>query len=168
MNKSSNIARGGLSVALIVLLVYMASIAPTSKLSILAVSSAIIPYSILTSKGKNSFVVYVTASILSLVLIGPKVETVGYALFFGLYGFLKYYIERINKALYEIILKLLYFNVILFILYSLYTKLFTSAISEVLPIYAVLLLAQIAFFVFDYALTVIISYMRKRFIKDFK
>jgi len=166
VNKSSNIARGGVSVALLVLLIYIASIAPSSKLTILTVSSAIIPYSIITTNTKNSFIVYVAASILSLILIGPKAETISYLLFFGLYGFLKYYIEKVNKPLYEIILKLVYFNVTLFILYSLYTKFFTTLISGAFPLYIMLLLAQIAFFVFDYALTIIINYMRKRFIKD--
>lgn len=168
MNKSSNIAKGGLSIALLVLLIYIASFAPSSKLTILTVSSAIIPYSIITTNAKNSFIVYVAASILSLILIGPKTETIAYIFFFGLYGFLKYYIERINKALYEIPLKLLYFNVTLIILYSLYTKLFASVVPEKLPIYVILLMAQVAFFVYDYALTIIINYIRKRFIKDIK
>lgn len=166
MNKSSNIAKGGLSLALIVILLYIASIAPSSKLTILTISSAVIPYSILTTNAKNSFIVYVAASILSLLLIGPKMETISYLLFFGLYGFLKYYIERLNKVLYEIILKVLYFNVSLAILYVLYSKLLISGVPETLPIYVILLLAQVAFFAYDYALTIIINYIRKRFIKD--
>ncbi|NLM34769.1 MAG: hypothetical protein GX206_04955 [Clostridiales bacterium] len=165
MNKTTNIAKGGLSLALIIILVYIASLAPSSKLTILTISSAVIPYSIITTNAKNSLIVYVAASILSLILIGPKAETIAYVIFFGLYGFLKYFIEKLNKAVFEIILKLAYFNASLFILYTFYSKLFTASIPEGFPIYLLVIGAQVVFFVYDYALSIIIHYIRKRFVK---
>ena len=166
MNKSLQIARGGLFIALTVLLIYIAGMSPTSKLTILTAASAIIPYSIMTTGIKNSFIAYIAASILSLILVGPKAEPVSYGVLFGLYGFVKYYIEALNKTVYEIFLKLIYFNLCFFILYSLYTLLFTSVISSSLPIFALIAGAQAAFFIYDYALTIIINYIRRRFIKS--
>jgi hypothetical protein len=166
LNKSLNIARGGLLIALTVLLIYITSVAPTSKLTLLTVASAIIPYSIMTTGVKNSLIVYVAASILSFILAPSKAEPAAYMLMFGLYGFVKFYVEALNKVVFEIILKLIYFNTTFFILYSLYTGLFTSAIGSELSIYLLIAGAQIAFFIYDYAMTIVINYIRKRFIKN--
>ncbi|MDP4089573.1 MAG: hypothetical protein Q8930_09930 [Bacillota bacterium] len=165
MNKTMNIARGGLLAALTVLLIYMTNIVPTSRLTLLTVASAVIPYSILTTGARNSFIVYGAASALSLLLVGFRSATVAYVIFFGLYGFVKYYVEAINKIPYEIVLKLVYFNVSLFAIYMLYSTLFTDSISDKLPIYLIIAGAQAVFFIYDYALTILISYIRKRFIK---
>ncbi|WP_139905244.1 hypothetical protein [Clostridium thermarum] len=166
MNKSLNIARGGLLIALTVLLIYISSVSPTSKLTILTVASAMIPYSIMITGVKNSFIVYAATSILSFILTASKAEPVAYILLFGLYGFIKYYVESINKVLLEIILKLVYFNATFFILYSLYTELFTSPINIKLSIYVLIAAAQVVFFIYDYAMTVVINYIRRRFIKN--
>jgi hypothetical protein len=130
------------------------------------VASAIIPYSIMTTGIRNSFIAYIAASILSFILVGPKAEPAAYGVLFGLYGFVKYYIEALNKIVFEIILKLVYFNICFFVLYKLYTAIFTSTLSTELPIYALIGGAQIAFFIYDYALTIIINYIRRRFIKN--
>lgn len=78
---------------------------------------------------------------------------------------MKYFIEKLNKAVFEIILKLAYFNASLFILYTFYSKLFTASIPEGFPIYLLVIGAQVVFFVYDYALSIIIHYIRKRFVK---
>lgn len=164
MNNTRNIARGGLYVALTVILTYIAGIIPTSKLSLLTVISAIIPYSILTTGVKNSFIVYFAASLLSLIL-GFKGIAFAYLLFFGLYGFVKYYVEALDKMVIEFILKLLFFNLSMGILYFAYRALFTEAISSKLPIYLIIIGAEVVFVIYDYALTLIINYIRTKFIK---
>lgn len=120
----------------------------------------------MTTGVKNSAIAYIAATILSFILVGPRAETAAYGLLFGLYGFVKYYIESINKTVFELILKLVFFNITFSILYSLFTTFFSSAISSELPIYAVVAAAQVAFLLYDYALTMIISYIRRRFIKS--
>ncbi len=165
MSRTLKIARGGLYAALTVLLLYITNILPTSKLTLLTAASAIIPYSILTTGVRNSFIVYGASSVLSLI-IGLRGAAVAYIMFFGLYGFVKYYVEAMNKIPYEILIKLVYYNISLFVIYNVYTGLFTSSLDAQLPIYVLIAGAQAVFFIYDYALTILINYMRKRFIKS--
>lgn len=164
MSKASKIARGGLYTALTVLLLYIASVTPTSKLSLLTAASAIIPLSILTTGIRNTIAVYGASAILTF-LISQKGLALSYSVFFGLYGFVKFYVEAMNKVIYEILIKLAYFNLSLFIVYKLYTALFTESISSKLPVYFFIIAAQAAFILYDYVMTSIINYIKTKFVK---
>jgi hypothetical protein len=144
------------------LLVYLSSVLPTSKLSLLALASAIIPLSIITTGVKNSVMVYASSSLLCFVL-GLRGMALAYTLFFGLYSLAKYYIERLQKLTLEYLLKLLFFNVSFLIIYYFYKTLFTDMISIQLSFIYVLLAGQVVFLIYDYALTIIITYISRRF-----
>jgi hypothetical protein len=131
----------------------------------LGIASAIIPLSIITTKIKNSVFVYVATSLLSLLLIGVKGTVITYILFFGIYGFAKFYIEKLRNMLLEIFLKLLCFNISIGTAYLLFKTFFTELFSVNISIYAALAMLQIVFLIFDYALTVFIAYINRRFIK---
>jgi hypothetical protein len=164
MNKASRIARGGIYTALSVILLYLSSRLPTSRLTVIALSSAIIPLSIITLDIKSSILVYAATGILSFFL-GSGFTALSYIAFFGLYGFVKLYVERLRKAVLEIVLKLAFFNSSLFIMYIFYTTVFVALPVFNFPIYYLAILAQVIFIVFDYALTILISYINKRFVK---
>jgi hypothetical protein len=159
--KANALARGGLYTALSVILMYFSIILPTNKLSILTLVSAVIPLSIITTNLKNSILVYVASSIIALIL-GFKGTALAYLLFFGLYGIIKYYIERIRKLLFEIILKLAFFNLSMLILYFISKTFLNSLLITKLPIYFVIIAVQIAFILYDYALTTIIAFINKK------
>ncbi|MCS4464470.1 hypothetical protein JTT01_11475 [Clostridium botulinum] len=53
--KSSNIAKGGVFTAISFLLIYLSTILPVNKLSLLATASAIIPIAIISTNAKNGF-----------------------------------------------------------------------------------------------------------------
>lgn len=165
MNKTSNIARGGLFTALGVIFIYLSIISPTSKLYLLGVASCIIPLSILTTSLKNSFFIYLSTGLLSLLLIGPKGNVIAYIVFFGLYGFVKYYIENLRKMPIEIILKLIFFNFSIGILYMLAKVFFIGIIKTNISIYMILVMLQFVFLIFDYVLTMFIAYGQKHFKK---
>ncbi|MCM8711086.1 hypothetical protein M2651_08605 [Clostridium sp. SYSU_GA19001] len=165
MKKTLNIARGGLFTALGVFLIYLSSIIPTSKLYILGIASAIIPLSILTTSLNTSFVVYTATSLLSLLIIGLKGTVFVYILLLGLYGFIKYYTEKLRNMPVEIILKLLYFNTAAGILYYLYITFFIRELKINISLYAAAIMLQFIFIIFDYALTIFIAYVNKHFVK---
>ena len=89
-------------------------------------------------------------------MIIPINISLAYILFFGIYGIIKHYIEKIHKLTYEILLKLLTFNVLLLIIYFIMTA-FIGNIVLPYSLYIVFILAQIMFLVYDYALTLIIT-----------
>lgn len=165
MNKTLNIARGGLFTALGVLFIYLSTIAPTSKIYILGIASSIIPLSILTTTMKNSFFIYLATSLLSLLLVGFKGSVAAYILFFGLYGFAKYYIERLRNIALEIFLKLAFFNLTAGTVYLLYKVFFTDLLKVNIPIYAAIVMLQFVFIAFDYAFTLFISYVNRHLSK---
>lgn len=170
MHKASNITRGGLFAALSLIFIYLSSIAPTNKLALLTLSSFIIICSILIMGIKSSFVLYISVSMLSFFLLASKGIAVVYLTFFGVYGFIKYYIEKLNKLPLEILLKLLFFNSSLGILFLLYDTLFISLIdlSKIkFSIYLVILVLQIAFLIYDYILTLFISYFNNKLYNRF-
>jgi hypothetical protein len=162
MSKVNNITRGGIYTALTVLIIYISNIAPTSKLSLLALASAIIPLAILTTNVKTAILVYVASSLLCFLLSLGGVAII-YALFFGIYGLAKYYIERLRKLPIEYLLKFLFFNLSFSIMYLFYKLLFLEFVKIDFPIYIIVLILEVAFFVYDYALTTIITYINKRF-----
>jgi len=164
--KSNHIARGGIFAALSLILLYFSSIFPTNKLFILGLASCIIPFSIMVTGIKNTIVLYCAVSLLSLLIIPSKLISVAYILIFGSYGFVKYFVERLRNIPLEIILKLLYFNITSAIIINVYKLVLLKTLN--INIYLIILVMEIAFIVYDYALTAFISYSNKNLLKTFK
>lgn len=165
MNKTSSIAKGGMYTALSLIMIYLANISPTSKLSFLVIAAAIIPFSILTTNVKNSAAVFGATTILGF-LLGLRGAAITYALFFGLYGFAKYYIERLRRLPLEWILKLAFFNISFFSLYFIYKVLFLDIPTIKLSVYLIIVALEAAFITYDYVMSMIITYINNRFIKS--
>ena len=153
--KSNNVAQSGILIALTIAVLYSTSLLPISTLSILTIASCLIPISIIRTSLKNTILVYISCSILSFFLV-PINMALLYTLFFGVYGIIKFFIEKLDNLIYEIIVKLLVFNVLLFSIYILF-KLFIG-LNIGISLWIVALIAQAAFLLYDYALTIIISY----------
>jgi hypothetical protein len=158
--KSRYIAESGLLVALTLVMLYAAYIFPISKLSILTIASCLIPISIIRTSIKNTILVYLASSILSFFLVPPNIS-IYYTLFFGVYGIIKYFIERIRKLPLELILKLISFNLLLSFTY-LITKTFLVIISINISLWILWIVAQGVFLIYDYALTLAISFFLSR------
>ena len=161
--KSKYIAESGLLVALTIVILFATSIVPISTLSILTVASCLIPISIIRTSIKNALLVYIASSILSFFLV-PTNIAIYYTLFFGIYGIIKYFIEKFKNIFIELIIKLIAFNLLLGIGY-LITKSFLGIISPKFSFWILWIIAQGAFLVYDYALTLAISFFLNRFHK---
>lgn len=161
--RTSYITKGGLFTAIGFIFIYLSTIVPVNKAYLLAIASCIIPLSLITTNVKNAIVVYMSTSLLAVLVCGTRITVVLYVIFFGLYGLVKYYIERLRKLYIEFILKLLFFNIDLAILFLIYKLFFPSLLKVAMPLYIVIAAAQAAFLVFDYILTVFINYSNKHF-----
>lgn len=161
--KSKYIAESGLLIALTLVILYATSIIPISTLSILTVASCLIPVSIIRTSIKNAILVYIASSILSFFLVKTNIALY-YTLFFGVYGIIKYLIEKTKNIPLELLLKLIVFNILLGVIY-LITKSFLDISSSNFPLWMLWVAAQIVFLVYDYALTLAISFFLKRFNK---
>ncbi|MBU3103123.1 hypothetical protein [Clostridium gasigenes] len=161
--KAKDLTLGGILIALTLVILYSSSILPISTLTILTLASCLIPICIIRSSVKTGFLVYIGSTTLGFFII-PINIIVYYGLFFGVYGIIKYYIERLRKLYLEIILKLIIFNIIFIISFTVAT-LFLGNVVINIPLWLLWLLAQPTFIVFDYALTLIIGYYLNRFHK---
>lgn len=104
-------------------------------------------------------------SALSLLLMPDLLRVVPYILFFGHYGIGKYYIEtRIKDKVTGYILKLLYYNVALVLMYLLAGKIIRQDVLDLgIPFWLVIILAEGAFVLYDFLFTKITSYYLNNF-----
>ena len=161
--KAKDLTFGGILIALSLLILYSSSILPISTLTILTLASCLIPICIIRSSVKTGFLVYIGTTTLGFFII-PINIIIYYGLFFGIYGIIKYYIEKLQKLPIEIILKFIMFNIIFIIILTVIKLLLGNLVINI-PLWLLWLIAQPVFLAFDYALTLIISYYLNRFHK---
>lgn len=157
--------------AMSLLFLYMAAVLPTMRFSMYFLSSIFIMGLILEEEIGLAFLMYITVSLLGLLLMMPRFAFVlPYVLFFGHYGIGKYYLEmRVKDKVIRYILKLLYYNVALVLIY-LVARATLIDILDVLPIWAVILIAEAAFVLYDFVFTKVTGYyfnnIRRLLMKD--
>lgn len=154
--KSKNIAQSGIIIALTLIILYSSNLLPISTLSILTLASCLIPICILRTSIKNAILVYIACSILSFLIVPLNIALL-YTLFFGIYGLIKAFIEKLNKRSLELVIKLCSFNILVVILYFISSSILTT-LNIKMPLFIIWIISQAAFILYDYALTLIISY----------
>ena len=150
--------------ALSVAILYFASVIPTLRLTACAVSSAIICIMMIKYGIKNSVLVYLATAVVSFVLLPNKMMFVGYALFFGNYPIVKAYIERIGNMAFEWLVKIASFGVYSVVAYGIISVFFSNV---VLPYSNTVLFALVVVIaaIYDIALSLFVSEIRRRFLK---
>lgn len=168
--RTSFLTGGGLLTALSCIFIYISTIIPVNKLFILIICSSIITIGITTYNVKTGILIYISSSILSILILGFKGTVFLYLCFFGVYGIVKLYIEKTKNLLLELILKFSFFNIIL--LFSIYIynifflkiNIFNIKFNNInVPLPLVLLGLNLIFIIYDYSLTVFIYQFNKKF-----
>ncbi|MFA6308704.1 MAG: hypothetical protein WC677_03020 [Clostridia bacterium] len=155
---SKRVAFNGILLALLVITMYLASLLPGLKTSLLTLSSFYIALVIIEFNILNGWIFYLASSLLLLIVLPNKLMLIPYVLFFGVYGIVKFYIERRNKIVVEYILKILYFNIFFIPLIFFGGKLFFSNAIDKFPMWAVITALEVVFIVYDYIYTLFIRY----------
>lgn len=162
LTKTRKITLSGFYIAISVILVYISSVIPNSKVFLLVCASAVIPMAVITVKKFYAFLIYIGTCMILFVVMPLKGIFISYALFFGIYGLIKSLIESIRKLPLEILLKLLFFNACIVSISFIFKMLLGSFPKINIPyVYAVLML-QFIFLIYDYALTIFVSYINKK------
>lgn len=178
--KAKDIALGGILVALTTIVLYATSILPISTLAILTIASALIPVCIIRSNIQTSIFVYISSSLIAFFLVPINISFL-YFVFFGVYGIIKYFIERIRKEKLEIVLKVVFFNIAFIIgfiimqnvlginiiagLGVLMSRFFDTSARTIATI-ILWIVAQPIFLIYDYAMTMIITFYMERIHKN--
>lgn len=159
--KAKDLALGGILTSLTVIILFINILIPINTFAILTISSCFVPIAIIRSNVRVGIFVYIASSIIGFFLV-PLDIIIPYILYFGIYGLVKFYIEKLRNIPLEILLKLSFSNIMLILGYILFTK-FIAPINLNIPIWILIILAQIAFLIFDYALTLIITFYISKF-----
>ncbi|OOB77308.1 MAG: hypothetical protein BEN18_10590 [Epulopiscium sp. Nuni2H_MBin001] len=130
--KAKDLTTGGILVALSMLCFFLVYFIPTNTLTMFTLSAFMPPIAYLMSSLKLGILVYIASSILGFILFGPQIALV-YILFFGNYGIIKAFIEGSNNVFIEFILKLVYFNVMFTVGYTIaMTALFPELLRPII------------------------------------
>ena len=178
--KAKDIALGGILVALTTIVLYSTSIIPISTLAILTIASSLIPVCIIRSNIQTSIFVYISSSLIAFFLVKINIAFL-YFIFFGVYGIIKYFIERIRKEKIEIVLKLIVFNTAFIIGFIIMQNIlginlisglevlisrFFDISSKTIASIILWIVAQPIFLIYDYAMTMIITFYMERIHKN--
>ena len=107
-----------------------------------------------------AWLMFVVVSLLSLLLMPNMLRVVPYVLFFGHYGIGKYYIQtRVKDKVVGYVLKLLYYNVALVLMYLLARQIIEQDLLSLgVGLWLVLIGAEAAFVLYDYLFTKVTAY----------
>jgi hypothetical protein len=161
--KTSNIALGGICLALTIIFIFGASFVPGIELTLFALSSLFTAIMVIEADVASATVMYVAAVILGLLILPNKLAIIPYAFFFGHYGIFKYYAEKCRSAALQLIIKGLLFAVLLCVGLLAFKDVLLGSIS--LPDYPVWILiigGILMMYLYDYIYTLVINYYMRR------
>jgi hypothetical protein len=158
VSETKRISLSGILLAFAVISLFLATIVPTNTLSFYALSSFFVAIIIIQFGIKSGWIFYIASSLLSLILLPDKAGLIPYLAFFGLYGIIKFYIEKLNKIVLEYILKLGFFNFALLIAIFLVKQFFLDRINIDFPWWIIIFALEIAFIAYDYVYTLFIQF----------
>jgi len=153
-------ALSGVLLAIVIITLFLATTSPVNEMSLYALSSFFVSVVIVELGIRAGWVFYLASCLLSLILPN-KMALVPYILFFGIYGIIKYYIEKLNRLVLEYVFKLLYFNVFVFAV-AFFARGLIPVNLEKYPWWILLAAVEVVFVVYDYAYTLFVQYYMSR------
>lgn len=155
---SKRISLNGILLALAVVSLFAATMLPTSRLSFYALSSFLISIVIIEFGIKTGWIFYISSCILTLIILPDKLGLLPYVFFFGIYGAIKFYIEKFENLIIEYILKMIFFNICMFLGLFFIKEFILSNIQIKFPIWIIIIALEVVFIIYDYVYTLFIQY----------
>ncbi len=142
-----------------IVMLYFASMFSILDLTLAGATVFVTMFAVSEIKGKWCYGIYLTVSILAIVLLPVKFSAVVYGLFFGWYPIFKSFAERKMKRFTSLIAKLGVFNAAFIVIIVICNKLLymddIGAIDPKMYYTAMLIMGNIAFVMFDFMLTLV-------------
>lgn len=156
------LAFGGIVTALIVAVMFAGTVFSFNTLAALSLCSFFVGIVFIEGRFKYSFMCYVAASALSLLLPVDKTISISFSLFFGYYPIIKSYIEKINNIVLEFAVKIILFSVFSFAAVYGVAKFMFVTVSEKIPLYLIAFAGILFLVILDFALTMMFDYYMKK------
>lgn len=162
-HKTSAIALGGICLALTLIFIFAGSIVPGIELTLFAISSLFVAVMVIESGVSAGLILYAAAVILGIFIVPNKLAMIPYAFFFGYYGILKFFIEKISSGLSQIIIKAAFFAALLCVGLMGFKELMLGSIHlPDYPVWILILAGILIMLVYDYIYTLLINFYIKR------
>lgn len=150
---SRKIAYGGMLLALNCIILLLINILPINTLFLLGLSSLPIAVVIMEYGPKAGIIFYMGSFLLSFMLLANKSQWILYIFTFGIYGLVKYMIEKDRSFVKEYVLKLLSANILIIITYFI-LKPFVYIPVNIITI----IVFEISFIIYDFVYSKFIDY----------
>ena len=160
---SKKIAYTGILLALNIILLLLSNIIPINTVFFMGLDSFLISIVIMEYGFKLGILFYIASSVLSFLVLPNKAQWLIYIFTFGIYGLIKYLVEKDRPFYIDILLKLVYANLSILSLYFMIKGIIYIPIN----IFTILVF-QFAFLIYDYVYTLFIDYYEQRIRKIIK
>jgi len=157
---SKKISYGGILLALNAIILMLVNIIPMNTIFILGIASLPISIYIMKYGPLSGLSYYISLIILSFIVISNKVQWIFYILTFGIYGLVKYIIEKDRPFTIEYLLKILFANTMMIILYFIIKEFIYININLI-----TITIFEILFLVYDYMYSRFIDYFSIKYLK---
>lgn len=154
--RTRKIAVSAMMSALGVVVMALGSVIEVMDLTAVAIASFFVFFAVIEMGECFPYMIYAVTGVLSLMLLPDKFAAVCYLLFGGIYPVLKRYFEMLHKIP-SWILKFVYFNIILTAVIWLSLKVLKTDPDEMGFSAVLYLLGNVTFFMYDIAVTKIIT-----------
>lgn len=160
---SRKIAYGGILLSINIILLLLVNILPINTLFLLGLASLPISIIIMEWGPKLGVIFYLGSILLSFFVMTNKSQWILYSFTFGIYGLVKYIIEKDRSIFIEYILKLISANILIGITYFI-LKFFIYIPVNIITIS----IFEIAFIIYDYVYSIFIDYYNDKLRKIIK
>ncbi len=154
---------GAILTALGVVLIYLGSVMPTMRLSLLAVAGVLPCVIVLTGGVGHGFVTYGATALLAVLVVPDKTAVLVYALLFGHYPMFKSLAERTGKRPLEWLIKLGVFNAALTAMVILARTVMSELFTEDWAVWLIYLAGNVIFLLYDFAFSGVITFFNMKF-----
>lgn len=150
---SKKVAYGGILLALNIILLMLLNIIPINTLFLLGLASLPVSIIIMEWGIGSGIAFYIGSVILGFIVMSNKSQWIIYIFTFGIYGIIKYLIEK-NRPIYiEYILKFLFANIVLLIMYFILKEFIYIPINLISVVSF-----EVIFVIYDHMYTLFIEY----------
>ena len=160
---SRKIAYGGILLSLNSILLLLVNIIPINTLFLLGLASLPIAIVIMEYGPKAGIIFYIGSVLLSFMIMANKAQWILYIFTFGIYGLVKYIIEKDRSFVQEYILKIIVANILIIFAYIILKQFVYIPVNIF-----IILIFEIAFIVYDFVYSQFIDFYNdklRRFVK---
>ena len=154
---SRKIAYGGILLSLNAILLILVNLIPINTLFLLALASLPISIIIMEWGPLSGLTFYISSTILGFIVMTSKTQWLIYIFTFGIYGLIKYIIEKDRPIFLEYILKLFFANISILMLYLILREFVYVPINIVS-----IAIFEIVFIIYDYMYSRFIDYYKSK------